>query len=141
MSPFEWRSELLLHIPEIDRQHQELVARALVLHDAIHAAKPTHELQASLSALIESTEIHFRSEEKMMRAHGYDGYAPHAAEHAKLLEQIYLVRREFSSGKIDPCQALTLFVQVWTEQHVLGLDKQFAESLKPGERTPGVAAG
>jgi len=141
MSPFEWRSELLVHIPEIDRQHQELVARARDLHNAIDAAKPRHELQARLSALVEFAEIHFRSEEKMMRAHGYDGYAPHAAEHAKLLEQIYLVRREFSSGKIDPCQALTLFIQVWMEQHVLGPDKQFAESVEPGERTPGVAAG
>jgi hemerythrin-like metal-binding protein len=129
MSPFEWRSELLLHIPEIDGQHQELVARASDLRNALDAATPRHELQAMLSALIESAENHFRSEEKMMRAHRYNGYAPHAAEHADLLEQVYLIRREFSSGKINPSVALMVFMQVWTEQHILGPDKQFAKSL------------
>jgi hemerythrin len=133
MSPFEWRSELLLHIPEIDRQHQELVARASDLHsaldNAIGAAKPSHELQTKLSALAEFAEKHFRSEEKMMRAHGYDGYESHAIEHARLLEQIYLISREFSSGKIDPTGVLMFFMQNWTEQHILGADKQFAKFL------------
>jgi hypothetical protein len=45
------------------------------------------------------------------------------------LEQIYLIRREFSSGKINPSGALMVFMQVWTEQHILGPDKQFAKSL------------
>ena len=140
MSKFEWRSELLLHIPEIDRQHQELVARASDLHDAMSLARPKQELQILLSALILCAETHFRSEEEMMLAHGYEGHEEHASRHAQLLEQVHIVRQEFASGKIRSCQPLLLFLQVWTERHILRGDSEFAAFLMTKEPAGAVAA-
>jgi hemerythrin len=140
MSLFEWRSELLLHIPEIDRQHQELVARAGELHNAMSLAAPKPQLQILLSALILCAENHFRSEEELMLAQGYEGRAEHASRHAQLLEQVYIVREEVSSGKIGVCQPLLLFVQVWTEQHILQQDSEFAAFLKTKDPGGEVAA-
>ena len=134
MSLLEWRSELLLHSPVVDEQHQELVARANVLHEAIFAAEPRDELLVKFSALIDYAEMHFRSEEQMILDHGYGGYEAHAAEHARLLEQIHLARREVADGAINPCQALAFFLQVWTEKHLVTRDRQLAESLKSEAR-------
>ena len=140
MSKLEWRSELLLHIPGIDRQHEELVARAGDLHNAMDLARPKDELLILLSALVLCAETHFRSEEEMMLAHGYEGRAEHASRHAQLLEQVYLVRQELSSGKIGICQPLLVFVEVWTEQHILKQDSEFAAFLKSKEPARAAAA-
>lgn len=136
MSPFELRSELLLHVAEIDEQHRELLARARVLRDSIDAAKPLQELEAMLSALIDFTEMHFHTEEELMVAHCYEGYGAHKAAHAELLEQAYVVRRELSAGAIGPCHVLSLFIQAWAIEHILGPDKRFfafLESEHPSE--------
>ncbi len=129
-SPFEWRSELLLDVQEIDRQHRELLARASVLRHVINATGPRHAIQAKMSELIDYTEMHFGSEEKMMLAHDYRGYATHKAAHTELLDQIYMVRQELSTGSLDPGHMLVLFLQAWTSQHILGPDKQFVAFLK-----------
>jgi hemerythrin len=129
MSPFEWRSELLLHVVEIDQQHRELLVRARFLRDSIDAVKPWRELQVMISALIDFTEMHFHAEEELMLAHGYEGFRAHQAAHAKLLDQAYLLRREFSTGAINPCHLLADFIQAWTEEHIVGPDKQFCAFL------------
>jgi hemerythrin len=130
VSPFEWRSELLLNVDQIDRQHQELLARARTLNEALNAAAPPHEIEAKLSDLIGFTEMHFGSEEEAMRAHGYEGYATHQAVHRKLLDQIHLVKRDLLNGTVVPCQMLTRFMQAWTNHHITNLDKQLATFLR-----------
>ena len=129
MSPFEWRSELLLHVVKIDQQHRELLVRARALHDSIAAAKPRVELQVMLSGLIDFTEMHFHTEEELMLAHGYEGYRAHRAAHVELLDQADRLKREFSTGTIVPCHLLSRFVEAWTKEHIVGPDRQFCEFL------------
>jgi hemerythrin-like metal-binding protein len=71
LSASEWRPELELHVLEIDQQHRELLGRARVLQVSIEAAKPRQEIQVLLSALIDFTEMHFRTEEELMLANSY----------------------------------------------------------------------
>jgi hemerythrin len=130
MTSLEWRPELLLNDAEIDRQHRELVDRASRLHTAISEGQAQEQIRPMMSALIALTEKHFASEEEMMLAHAFDGHAAHRSEHQKLLKQFYLVDKDLSSGRINSCQALALFVQVWVEQHILSFDRQFAEFLE-----------
>ncbi len=125
MSPLEWRPELQLHVREIDQQHEELLHRARVLEESIDAGRPLQELQVMLSALIDFTEIHLHTEEELMLARSYKGYSAHKAEHAVLLNQAYLVRHELSNGAIHPCHVLSLFIQAWINQHIVGPDRQF----------------
>ncbi len=130
MTSLEWRSELLLNDAEIDGQHRELVNCASRLQAAIREGQAHEQIRPMLSALIAFTEMHFTSEEEMMLAHAFDGHAAHRSEHQNLLEQLRLVDNELSAGRIESCQALALFVQVWVEQHILSLDRQFAEFLE-----------
>jgi hemerythrin len=128
---FEWHSDLRLDVPEIDRQHSELLRRARDLDVAAEAGATPEDLTRKLEALVEFTEEHFRSEEALMTAWGYDGYAAHHAGHEKLLDQIHLLRDEFRGGSIDPTSPLLrLFVQVWTRDHIVGPDKAFADYLR-----------
>jgi len=130
MTSVEWRPELLLNVAGIDRQHREVVDRASRLQAAISEGQAQEQIQPMISALIASTEKHFTSEEAMMLAQAFDGYAAHRSEHQILLKQFDLVDKDLSTGRIDPCQALARFVQVWIDYHILSFDKQFAEFLK-----------
>jgi hemerythrin len=64
-----------------------------------------------------------------MLAHSYEGFRAHQAAHAELLDQAYHLRREFSTGTINSCHLLSHFIQAWTEEHIVGPDKQFCEFL------------
>jgi len=130
MTSYEWRSELLLNDAEIDRQHRELVNRASRLHAAISEGQAQEQIRPMMSELIAFTEKHFTSEEEMMLAHAFHGYAAHRAEHQKLLEQFHLVDKDLSVRRIDSCQALALFFQMWVERHILSSDRQFVKFLE-----------
>jgi hemerythrin len=119
----------MLNVVKIDQQHRELLVRARALRDSIDAARPWQELQVLLSALVDFTEMHFHTEEELMLAHGFEGFRVHQAAHAELLDQAYRLRREFSTGAINPCHLLADFIQAWTEEHIVGPDKQFCAFL------------
>ena len=130
VSPFEWRPELLLHVDQIDRQHEELLLRANALNEALNAEAPRHEIEARLSELTSFTAMHFRSEEESMRAHNYEKYATHEAAHRKLLDQIQLVRGDLLNGKVSSCRMLTRFIEAWTNHHITGTDRELAAFLR-----------
>ena len=129
-----WRNELVLSVPQLDDQHRELLEFANDLRATVEAGSPRSEVEHLLTGLVHAVESHFTGEEDLMLARGYAAYGEHRDEHNKLLDQLHLVEKDLASGTIDPCGALALFVEVWTEQHILGPDKHLAAFL--GEPAP-----
>lgn len=128
---FEWNSDLQVDVAEIDRDHEELLSRARLLDEGVKAGEPAEEVSRRLMALVEATVAHFGAEERMMIRSGYEDYAGHKAAHDRLLEQIYALRDEFAAGRIDPSSPLlTLFILVWTRDHINGPDRAFARHLQ-----------
>jgi hemerythrin len=68
-----------------------------------------------------------------MRSNSFPGLRPHADEHRKLIEQMTALRDCVGAGDVQICNALVLFVRVWTEQHIEGLDRSFAQFLRGGK--------
>ena len=119
-----------LGVPQIDREHGEILDLANDFRAAVDAAAPKDELERRLGTFVEVVARHFASEEDLMLSSGYAGREAHEQEHGRLLGQIRLFESEFASGKISTCDALALFVEVWTTQHILGPDQRLAEFLK-----------
>ena len=128
-TPPRWRPALEVGVKEIDRQHKALIAHVAALQDAISGQKPKDEVATMLDGMIALVKSHFAWEERLMESRGYDGRADHQKAHAMLLEQIQVLHREFLSGDVNPGAGVSLFIQVWAENHIAGTDKPFAEFI------------
>jgi hemerythrin len=133
MSQTRLGHHLLVAVHQIDSEHGEVVAQANRFSAAVDAGVPRAELEIRLTQLIERFQNHFDSEEAMMRSSSYTGLKAHSAEHRKLMEQISGLRAGLGSGRVKLCDALGLFMRLWTEQHITGEDLDFANFLHEGE--------
>jgi hemerythrin-like metal-binding protein len=124
---------LLLSVPQIDSQHRMLIALVNEFSAAVDAGSSRTELELRVTQLIEAFRVHFGSEERLMQSSSFPELTPHADEHRKLIAQMTGLRDGLGSGDVMLCDALSLFVRLWTEQHIAGPDRAFAQFLGDGE--------
>ncbi len=128
---------LLLLVQEMDDEHRKLISQANEYASAVEDGASRAELELRLTQLVEAFQVHFASEERLMQSSNFPEFEPHAAEHRKLIEQMTSLRDCVGAGDVQICGALILFVQVWTEQHIDGLDRSFAQFLREGKASRG----
>jgi hemerythrin-like metal-binding protein len=121
----------------MDDEHRELVAQVNEFSAAADAGASRAELELRLTRLAEAFQAHFVSEEGLMQSSSFPGLTPHAVEHRRLIAQMTELRNGLGSGDVHICNALVLFVRLWTEQHIAGPDKAFAQFLGNGKACPG----
>ena len=124
---------LLLSVPQIDNQHRMLIALVNEFSAAVDAGSSRAELELRVTQLIEAFRVHFGSEEGLMQSSSFPELAPHADEHRKLIAQMSGLRDGLGSGDVMLCDALALLVRLWTEQHIAGPDRTFAQFLGDGK--------
>ena len=81
-----WSPQYLVGIEEIDRAHEELVARMNRLWEALLARHDHESLSRGLTDMTDLLKQHFAAEEAHMCAHPYAGVEAHRADHARALE-------------------------------------------------------
>jgi hemerythrin len=91
----EWRDEFKVGVPVIDREHQELIALINKAH--AHMAEPDSDVTISdfLGEIYAHIATHFDDEEQLMRAARYDQFEEHADEHARLLDEMRDMMRDY----------------------------------------------
>src|SRR3954452_748138 len=93
--------KLLLSVPEIDREHLELIIEVDEFASCADGGASRPELVLRMSLLLKSFDAHFTSEEGLMRSSGYPGLAGHAEEHRKLLEQMSALLGDLEAGVVQ----------------------------------------
>ena len=133
MAKTSWGSNLSLSVPQMDREHWELIVEADAFSAAVDAGASRTELEMRLTRLIDGFQSHIDAEEGLMRSNNFPGTEAHVAEHRKLIAQMIGLRDALGSGGVKLCDALALFVRLWTEQHIQGPDANFAQFLLDGK--------
>jgi hemerythrin-like metal-binding protein len=83
----------------------------------------------TLSELVRYTQYHFATEERLMKAHGYEHSAEHEAEHAKLLRDVGAFKARFDAGNQMLSIELLRFLRDWLFGHIAGSDSKLAKCL------------
>lgn len=91
-----WNGQMKIGIQSIDEDHRQLV-------EAFNAmmAAPGPALILLCRRAIELCANHFAREEAMMVRVGYDAYAPHRAEHQRLLAELKAVLAQVEAGDLQ----------------------------------------
>lgn len=119
-------------VPELDVEHQLQVRLVEALRRSVAAGQERAVQRELLQQLEDASNVHFMSEELLMRLHAWERYEQHVDEHRRLLEELQVLRVLFERGGDDAVQVALEQVQAWLGDHVRGMDRLFAEYVRRG---------
>ncbi len=135
----QWRESWLLHIDDLDREHQELVrlfnTLARRLCDSASQQTPRYLPVDEEQTLIAIThkigrhaKRHFDNEEDRMLEVGFPDYETHRYEHVTLLAEYAELMRDLREQGLQCLDRSTMdALKGWLIGHIAGADRHFGE--------------
>ncbi|TAN57716.1 MAG: bacteriohemerythrin [Magnetospirillum sp.] len=114
----------------MDNEHRVQVGLIVALEQGLALGKSHGELLAILGQLVDYTNVHFMSEQLLMRLHAYPEISAHEAAHDKLVEQSRRIMADFSSGELSTVSAELLLLKQWLLDHIRADDYAFHLHLR-----------
>jgi len=94
----------------IDNEHLVQLGLIDAVIDAVVKASPSVEIDQVLTQFINYTELHFLSEQMLMRLHAYPSYDEHVSDHDAMIDRMRAVRNNINADEstlaIDTAQRL-----------------------------------
>ena len=123
-----WTKENEIGIPIIDEQHRGLVSAINSFHYFIKEDRGIKMVKPIIMTLVEYIDVHFKTEEPLMKAAGYPDFDNHILLHRKLTEKTARIAEEVIY-KGDATIALN-FLKEWWLNHINNVDRQYAPYVK-----------
>ncbi len=126
--PPVWSARLVLGIPIIDGQHQNLLSHLEALVRALRSGHPVPALRRCLDFIEQYTQEHFQTEERYLAQRGYPGLAEHQELHRSFRLAMGKARRfvEVHPGSDQSVKLVRSLLIHWYVEHVLGADQGYA---------------
>jgi hemerythrin-like metal-binding protein len=124
-----WQREAEAAALSIDREH----GLQLGLVDQLLASleQNPNETPARFEDLLTTSDVHFASEEVLMRQHSYPKYGAHVEEHRRLVEALQdLLQRQARS---EPMQEKVIALRRWLSAHIGGMDREFEAFVRAAQ--------
>lgn len=127
----EWRDDFRIGIPEIDHEHEEMIAMINALHVDLGADADLEAVLNCLGEVHSGISAHFALEEKLMREMRYERYASHKNEHESLLDEILdIIDRVQTSAVSNHAEQLSEALKQWFGQHFRDEDARLHHFLQ-----------
>jgi len=117
---------LLIDLPEIDAQHEEIFRRIESLKATCFGSGPVSF--AEFESLLDYLKYHFASEERIANAVGLD-FAGHATAHRDNLQALQKAFAGVRNGARD-VHSFLRYAEYWFERHIAVEDRPFAASVR-----------
>jgi len=130
-SPTEMH-DLKTGLPEVDVEHQLQFRLVEALRRAVLGGQDRAALAALLRQLLDASNVHFLSEELLMRLHAWERYEQHTEEHRRLLEDLDALKLLFEKGSDEALEVALDQLQVWLGSHIRGMDRAFTDYVARG---------
>ncbi|HET6932432.1 MAG TPA: hemerythrin family protein [Candidatus Acidoferrum sp.] len=114
----------------IDAEHDLQMQLLDSLSQAIQRGGELSPMKYILEQFIEFSDMHFLSEQLVMRLHGYPGYEPHLEEHTRLMKKVREIRSNLLQGENAPSLVLVQELRQWLMSHIAQEDAAFGLYLK-----------
>jgi hemerythrin-like metal-binding protein len=128
----QWQDSYSIGIEEIDSQHRMLLDNFTLVEEAIRRGGGWSEIHFPLRQLRVYAEMHFSTEESLMRMSDYPGTEQHIESHRNILQK--LIELEKQSLQTDVCAELTAVLRNWLLGHIMHADLDYARHFANGGR-------
>jgi hemerythrin len=83
----------------IDNEHRVQLGMLTALCDAVDERQPAAKIHEILNQLTAYSELHFMSEELLMRMYAYPDYDDHVLDHTAMTERLNQILRRYAAGQ------------------------------------------
>ncbi|MGA2299388.1 MAG: hemerythrin family protein [Candidatus Acidiferrum sp.] len=117
----------------IDTEHDLQMQMLDSLSEALQKGGDFSPSRYILEQFIEFSDMHFLSEQLVMRLHSYPGYETHLEAHTRLMKKVRKIRESVFRGENAPSLELVEELRDWLLNHVASEDVAFGEFLREKE--------
>jgi diguanylate cyclase (GGDEF)-like protein/hemerythrin-like metal-binding protein len=121
--------DMKLGIAILDAQHNVMENLIKGIVEALNEGDRSFKLHKRIDLLYDLTQIHFQTEEDLMRKHGVAGLDEHHAEHLRRLARLRTFFSNLNLSKQE-LETLTLEIKEWMHGHIRGQDLASARQLR-----------
>ena len=129
MDFFTWKPEYSVNISEIDAQHKKLVELLNNIYLAMKVGKGREVMAGVIDELVSYTQIHFSTEEGLMRQTNYPNFDAHKAEHDQFVAKVQQFQSEFQSNQVGMTIEVASYIKNWLINHIQRTDRVMAAHL------------
>ena len=126
--PVVWNNSMSTGVPEVDRQHQDLIGQLNRLNEAMSQGKGRDEIAKMLDFLADYVVRHFAAEERHMDVLGCPAAAANRQAHREFLGTFKALRERFDAAGAQPTLVLEIHgtLSKWLVGHITKIDTQLS---------------
>ncbi len=121
-----WDEGIGTGVDSMDTEHRLQVSLVNALEELVRQGKDAELATRTLTQLVDFTNVHFLSEELMMRLYAYPQHDAHKAEHARLTDQVGEIQRRVHAGEQKAALETIETLHRWLAGHIKSMDQAFA---------------
>ncbi len=118
-----------LDLSSIDNEHRVQIGLLNALYEAVKDEKPAAEINQILNQLTTYSELHFMSEELLMRMYAYPHYEDHVHDHEAMTEYLNDIMRTVTAGQDDMVLKTASDMRQFLVSHISTRDEALSEYL------------
>ena len=130
MSTIEWKDAYSVRVGVLDAQHKkllEIVNRVSLMMDSPETS--ARDCFAVLNELMSYADVHFSTEEGLLKQHEYPKLHQQMKEHVVFTGEVFRLAQMLERGSATVRRETTDFVKDWFISHILGTDREYIEFL------------
>ncbi len=125
-----WNEKYSVKVKELDNQHKKLIEIINKLDNSMRQGKGKEVLGSVLKETVDYTKVHFAAEERILRDSGYPYYDQHIAIHAKVIEKVNSISRQYQEGNGAHLTIEAMnYLNNWLQKHIQGTDQKYSSHL------------
>jgi hemerythrin len=129
MSAERWSEEIGDARARMEAEHRAELELLDALSAAVATRAGTDRVQELLRQLLEHTNLHFLSEQLLMRLTAYPGMEAHEHEHDELMARARQLQAHVEAGDIEPTTRAIASMRTWLTGHMAQQDAALARYL------------
>ncbi|MDR3115756.1 MAG: bacteriohemerythrin [Treponema sp.] len=136
-----WKDTYSVGIPQIDKQHQDLVQLTINLYEAcMRGAEPRRTyFKQALHEIVGYVRFHFSAEERLMELIEFPDLAEHKKQHEHFVKKVLVDVKQFESGKTIIPNIFVRFLRDWILTHIGKEDQKYGDYIKYAQKESLVA--
>jgi hemerythrin len=111
----------------IDSEHQVQIGLVRALCDAVRSGADAGQTRQILQQVVEYSDVHFLSEQLLMRLCSYPEYHDHVKDHADMMDQLRGVAARNSAGDSANAYVEARDVLAFLSRHIATRDRRFGD--------------
>lgn len=129
MTLFKWDESYSVGNDRIDWQHKKLIDMINEFYQNLQDRLPKEGISVLIKRLNDYIEVHFKTEEDILRKIGYPRLDAHIIEHEKFIKKVHDIEKRHNEGTLLLTVELTSFLKDWLKDHILRKDKHYKDYI------------